>query len=194
MITLSKIKKMNYLASLFIIATLVLSSCNTDDSRSTNENEIAISNDNNENTTPENEEETSDNSSDMNTENKARVVSVTTSGSENNYTFSVGISSPDTGCDQYADWWEVVTENGTLLYRRILAHSHVDEQPFIRSGGTVAINASDIVIIRAHMNTSGYGTDIYKGSINTGFTSDGVDDDFAQNLETVDPLPGGCAF
>lgn len=190
---MSKKKKMNYLASLFIIITLALSSCNTDDSRSTSENEVAINNEVNDATTNE-DDISSESDSETNSEEKARVVSVTTSGSENSYTFSVGISSPDTGCDQYADWWEVLTEDGTLLYRRILAHSHVTEQPFIRSGGTVAITASDIVIVRAHMNTSGYGTDIYKGSINTGFTSDGVNDDFAQNLETVDPLPGGCAF
>jgi len=185
-------KKMS-LINLFFIATFTLISCNTDDSRPTNENSIAISDD--DNTVPVNNDSNSnENDMETNTEAKARVVSVSASGSENSYTFSVGISSPDTGCDQYADWWEVITEDGELLYRRILAHSHVDEQPFIRSGGTVDISNTDIVIIRAHMNTSGYGTDVYKGSINTGFTADGVDQDFAQNLATVDPLPSGCAF
>ena len=47
---------------------------------------------------------------------------------------------------------------GALLYRRILAHSHVDEQPFVRSGGPVPVGASDIVIVRGHMNPGGYGT------------------------------------
>ena len=57
----------------------------------------------------------------------ANIVSVDVSAS---FVFSVGIASPDTGCDQYANWWEVVTPGGTLLYRRILAHSHITEQPF----------------------------------------------------------------
>ena len=61
------------------------------------------------------------------TSEKASVVSVSVSGNTNNYNFSVGVSSPDTGCNQYANWWEVITEEGTLLYRRILGHSHVSE-------------------------------------------------------------------
>jgi|GEM_PF-2150998 len=87
----------------------------------------------------------------------ADVISVEVSGVDNNYTFSVGITSPDTGCEQYANWWEVISEDGQLIYRRILGHSHVAEQPFVRLGGKVKIDKQQVVIIRAHMNTSGYG-------------------------------------
>ena len=66
----------------------------------------------------------------------AAVEDVSVSGDPGRYQFAVTIRSDETGCDQYADWWEVVSESGDLLYRRILAHSHVDEQPFARSGGT----------------------------------------------------------
>lgn len=125
---------------------------------------------------------------------EASIVSVTTSGEVQNYTFSVGISSPDTGCDQYANWWEVITEEGTLIYRRILGHSHVNEQPFIRSGGNVVIAENQVVIIRAHMNTSGYGTTVFRGSVSEGFTQDTIASDFAINLETQQPLPDSCAF
>lgn len=125
---------------------------------------------------------------------QASIVSVSTSGEENAYTFSVGIASPDTGCEQYANWWEVISENGDLLYRRILGHSHVNEQPFVRSGGAVSITSSTVVIIRAHMNTSGYGTTGYKGSVSEGFSEFIIDEGFASELTTQDPLPDGCAF
>lgn len=126
---------------------------------------------------------------------KARIVSVTSAGTAGAYVFSVGIASPDTGCDQYANWWEVISEDGsTLIYRRILGHSHVNEQPFVRSGGSVAINASQIVIIRAHMNTSGYGTNVFRGSVSTGFKENTLAENFADNLSMQQPLPTNCAF
>lgn len=123
----------------------------------------------------------------------ADILSVTSSGTENAYTFAVEIKSPDTGCEQYADWWEVVSEEGELLYRRILAHSHVDEQPFIRSGGTIPIIEIQPVWIRAHMNTGGYG-DAFYGSVSTGFTKQVPQFDFAKEAETIEPLPTSCAF
>ena len=132
--------------------------------------------------------------SDVASEAKASIVSVVTSGNENEYTFQVGVLSPDTGCEQYADWWEVISEDGELLYRRILAHSHVNEQPFVRSGGGVAITAATVVIVRAHMNTSGYGMIGYKGSISQGFEEIEIAEGFANELETQTPLPNGCAF
>jgi len=125
---------------------------------------------------------------------KAAIVSVSASGDENNYTFSVGVRSTETGCAQYANWWEVISEDGNLIYRRILGHSHVNEQPFVRSGGTIDIDENQIVIIRAHMNTSGYGTDVYKGSVLQGFTKTTLTADFASELASQAPLPNGCAF
>ncbi len=125
---------------------------------------------------------------------KAAIVSVSASGNENAYTFNVGISSPDKGCNQYANWWEVLSENGELIYRRILGHSHVNEQPFTRFGGSVTITKDQIVIIRAHMNTSSYGTKTFKGSVSSGFTAFETEQNFANGLATQDPLPSGCAF
>lgn len=77
----------------------------------------------------------------------AEVKNVTFSGKESKYNFSVTLKSPDIGCQQYADWWEVISGNGDLIYRRILAHSHVGEQPFSRSGGVVDIGVNDVVIV-----------------------------------------------
>ena len=124
----------------------------------------------------------------------ALVTKISSSGNDGNYTFSGTLSSPDTGCDQYANWWEVLDTNGNLLYRRILGHSHTNEQPFTRSGGTVAIQENTEVYVRGHMNNTGYGTRVMRGSIAEGFQSVDVDSDFASNLANEDPLPRGCAF
>jgi hypothetical protein len=124
----------------------------------------------------------------------ADVVSMTANGSEHAYTFAVEIRSPDTGCEQYADWWEVLTEDGELIYRRILTHSHVSEQPFTRSGGPVMIGPKTVVIVRAHMHPDGYGGAAFKGSVNEHFEEIQLDPDFAPELENADPLPDGCAF
>ena len=124
----------------------------------------------------------------------AVITNVTVSGNENAYTFSVTISSPDLGCNQYADWWEVTDTEGNLVYRRILAHSHVNEQPFTRSGGEVQISADTEVYVRAHMNNSGYGTKAFRGTVSSGFSAFDLSNDFANNLENTQPLPNGCAF
>ncbi len=124
----------------------------------------------------------------------ADVTSVDLSGNEGGYTFRVEVSSPDTGCDQYADWWEVVSEDGELIFRRVLLHSHVNEQPFTRSGGPVEIEADTDVWVRAHMNNSGYGGEAFFGSAESGFEKAELDKDFAADLENREPLPDGCAF
>lgn len=124
----------------------------------------------------------------------ADVISLGVSGEEGDYRFSVGINSPDTGCDQYADWWEVVSQEGELIYRRILLHSHVEEQPFTRSGGPVSIAADSMVIVRAHMNTDGYGGAAFLGSVQSGFSETDLDPDFAVDLANEPPLPNDCAF
>lgn len=124
----------------------------------------------------------------------ADVTGVSVSGEPGAYGFSVTISSPDTGCEQFADWWEVISEDGELLYRRILLHSHVSEQPFTRSGGPVEIAADEIVIVRAHMNTGGYGGVARRGSVEAGFEDDRSLEGFAPELASREPLPRGCDF
>jgi len=127
-------------------------------------------------------------------ESLAEVTEVTITGEEYEYSFSVTIKSPDTGCDQYADWWEVFTENGTLVYRRILGHSHVNEQPFTRSGGKIEIAKDQKVFVRAHMNNLGYGTRIFSGTVAGGLFASDLDVGFAMELSTTAPLPENCAF
>jgi len=124
----------------------------------------------------------------------ADVTAVQVNGSPGRYDFSVTVKSPDTGCQQYADWWEVVSEEGKLLYRRVLLHSHVGEQPFTRSGGPVPIQPDTVVWVRAHMNTSGYGGTLFKGSVTAGFARAVSPAGFAAGLAKQPPLPDGCAF
>lgn len=124
----------------------------------------------------------------------ADVIGVQVSGTPGAYQFNVTIRSPDTGCQQYADWWEVVSEDGKLLYRRVLLHSHVDEQPFTRSGGPVPIQADTVVWVRAHMNAAGYGGTAFKGSVNAGFKQTLPDAAFAADLARQAPTPDGCDF
>jgi hypothetical protein len=125
---------------------------------------------------------------------QAEILEVKVSGEAGMYNFSVTISSPDEGCSQYADWWEVISQEGELYYRRILLHSHVDEQPFTRSGGPVPIEADTIILVRAHMNPGGYGSLAMKGSPEMGFEQVELSPDFAVVLEETPPLPSGCNF
>lgn len=123
---------------------------------------------------------------------EAQVLAVKSSGAPLNYTFEVEIKSPDTGCDQYADWWEVVTEDAQLIYRRILTHSHVNEQPFRRSGGPVKINTNQKVFIRVHMNNLGYSLKGLTGSTDQGFNLHELPEGFGSDLAALQPLPGDC--
>ncbi len=123
----------------------------------------------------------------------ANVTTVTVTGDPSAYTFAVTLASPDTGCDQYADWWEVLDADGALLYRRILGHSHVDEQPFTRTGGPVPVDAQQVVFVRAHMNNGGFGS-VLTGTPEGDFSEARALPEIAANIEAAEPQPTGCAF
>ncbi len=125
---------------------------------------------------------------------RANVTAVITQGQSGAYHFAVTLSSTETGCEQYADWWEVLSEEGALLYRRILVHSHPDTQPFTRSGGPVAITSEQTVYVRAHMNKAGYVGTVLSGSVSEGFKKVTKVPEFDKSVEKQMPLPQGCAF
>ena len=85
---------------------------------------------------------------------KARVLKATASANVGgSYTFSATIAHADTGWKHYADKFEVLAPDGTVLGTRILYHPHVDEQPFTRGLGNVQIPAGIAeVIVRAADN------------------------------------------
>ena len=128
----------------------------------------------------------------VNEERQAVVTAVTVSGEERDYTFNVTLQSPDTGCDQYADWWEIIDPQFEFIYRRVLGHSHITEQPFTRSGGPVDIFEDEEVIIRGHMNSLGYGSIVFRGTVESGFFRDTLN--ISYDLSGVGPEPEDCAF
>lgn len=80
-----------------------------------------------------------------------------TAAGDGSHTFAVTISSADTGWDKYADAFEVVAPDGSVLGTRVLAHPHVEEQPFTRSlTGVEVPEGVDRVTIRARDSVVGF--------------------------------------
>jgi hypothetical protein len=126
-------------------------------------------------------------------EGGADVEAVSASGEDGAWTFSVTLRSPDTGCERYADWWELVSPEGTLVHRRVLNHSHPEEQPFTRSGDPVDVTDTEELVVRGHMSDSGYGGVAYRGTVDGGFSADAsVGVDWAAELAEQAPLPEDC--
>lgn len=96
----------------------------------------------------------------------AVIENATARPSGESWTFSVTLSHGDTGWDDYADGWRVVSEDGTELGLRVLYHPHVEEQPFTRSLGGVDIPAgTESVFIEARTNTDGWGSARFEVSL-----------------------------
>ena len=74
------------------------------------------------------------------------------------FSFDVTVRHADEGWKHYADKWDVVAPDGTILGTRTLYHPHVSEQPFTRSLSGVKIPGSiQQVTVRAHDSVHGYG-------------------------------------
>ena len=85
--------------------------------------------------------------------------------SDGTWTFHVTVAHPDTGWEDYADGWDVLTPDGEVLkpdpgspFTRLLLHPHESEQPFTRSQSGVAIPPGVTQVrVRAHDLVDGYG-------------------------------------
>jgi len=78
------------------------------------------------------------------------------------WTFSVTIRHPDTGWDDYADGWAIEDAAGTELGFRLLVHPHVNEQPFSRSLGGVAIPADVKKVFIRPRDLTGFSSDLFE--------------------------------
>ena len=74
------------------------------------------------------------------------------------YSFSVTVRHADEGWQHYADRWEVLAPDGTILATRVLLHPHEHEQPFTRDMYRVRVHAGvKSVIVEARDQQFGYG-------------------------------------
>lgn len=93
---------------------------------------------------------------------EVEVVAAKVSGGAGGYRFSVTLRHADSGWDHYADRWQVLGPDGKLLATRVLAHPHVNEQPFTRSLSGVNIpDGIAQVHIRAHDKVHGDGAKLF---------------------------------
>lgn len=78
-------------------------------------------------------------------------------GSDGSWTVHATVQHDDDGWEHYADRWEILAEDGTLLDTRVLFHPHTPK-PFTRSipGAKIPPGTSK-VRLRAHDKVHGYG-------------------------------------
>ena len=85
--------------------------------------------------------------------------------SDGTWTFHVTVQHPDTGWEDYADGWDVLTPDGEVLkpdpgspFTRLLLHPHENNVPFTRSQSGIAIpEGVTLVRVRAHDLVDGFG-------------------------------------
>ena len=90
---------------------------------------------------------------------EADVVKVkTVKLGDNTFQFDVTVSHDDEGWTHYADKWDIVGPDTTVIGTRTLHHPHVNEQPFTRSLSGVTIGKGiGTVMVRAHDSVHEYG-------------------------------------
>ncbi|MFD0917919.1 hypothetical protein ACFQ14_16050 [Pseudahrensia aquimaris] len=88
----------------------------------------------------------------------ADVVGVSkVQASDGSWRFRVTVAHGDEGWEHYANSWQVLAPNGQVIATRVLAHPHVEEQPFTRNkSGIVIPEGVDEVIVRAGDSVHGF--------------------------------------
>jgi hypothetical protein len=126
----------------------------------------------------------------------ADVIAVAVTGEENDYTFDVTLETSDIDCSHFANWFEVLTDSGELVYRRILVHPHTDAfsgNPYTRGGGPVPITSDQEVIVRGHLNDLGYVGMAMRGRVDSGFeNAPDITAAFTPDVASEPPQPEEC--
>lgn len=78
------------------------------------------------------------------------------------YQINATVAHADTGWDHYADRWDVLAPDGTLLGVRELAHPHVNEQPFTRSVTLTIPEGITTITLRANDSVHGLGGKVFE--------------------------------
>ena len=100
---------------------------------------------------------------------EADVVGVQVTKTGDTYRFSVTVRHADAGWEHYADNWEIVAPDGTVLDTRVLLHPHDNEQPFTRSLSSVRIpDGVTTVRVRANDKIHGHGGREMEVDVTTG--------------------------
>lgn len=86
----------------------------------------------------------------------AEIVSAEAREGGSGWTVSVTLRHGDTGWDDYADGWRLVTEDGAVIATRELVHPHVNEQPFTRSLSGVDLPEGVPVFVESSTNVTGW--------------------------------------
>ena len=88
----------------------------------------------------------------------ADVIAVSANCAASVCTFIVAVQHDDEGWNHYANAWEVLAPDGTVLATRVLRHPHVREQPFTRELRGVEVPAALLSVrIRARDSVHGFG-------------------------------------
>lgn len=117
---------------------------------------------------------------------------------DGNYTFNVNLYGPTKGCQQYVDWWEILSVDQNILDRRRFISSHEDQQPFPSTSIPIPSSEDQTLLIRAHLyiedeDTNGYqARQAWVGTIKDGFKMVRLPENFAADLAKADPQPQLC--
>lgn len=89
---------------------------------------------------------------------KVDVVGVTYDvAADGSFTFHVTVRHDDDGWAHFADKWQVLAPDGTVLGETVLGHPHDTEQPFTRSQSGIRIPETlGEVRVRAHDKLHGW--------------------------------------
>ncbi|MGR3274057.1 nSTAND1 domain-containing NTPase [Acaryochloris marina NIES-2412] len=114
------------------------------------------------------------------------------------HTLKVNLYGPSKGCEQYIDWWEILSEDQELLDRRTFNTNHEAQQTFPGNSKPIQVAVDQTLLVRAHLHLedkdkSGYeARQAWEGNIKDGFKMIRLPENFATDLAKADPQPKPC--